>query len=96
MIRSPLLHKQLLLSLTVRSSLHHKHYKHQNPQAPISIDPQALIFAANTDPQASKPKVKLFFSASIIEIAILGVLHPNANDTIIIYVTTACHSIPFI
>ena len=41
----------LLLSLMVKSTLHHKHHNHQNPPAlPISIDPQAPIYTANTDP----------------------------------------------
>ena len=41
----------LLLSLTIRSTLHHKHHNHQNPQArPISVDPQAPIYTTSNDP----------------------------------------------
>ncbi|KAK7838037.1 uncharacterized protein CFP56_020311 [Quercus suber] len=39
---------------TTRSTLHHKHHNHQNPQAPpISIDSQAPIYTASTNPHAA-------------------------------------------
>ena len=48
---------------TASTNLHHKNHKNQNPPAPQeskptstdSIDPQAPISTANTDPEASKP-----------------------------------------
>ena len=48
---------------TTSTNLHHKNHKNQNPLAPQeskptsmdSVDPQASISAASTNPQASKP-----------------------------------------